>query len=48
MLLRPTVGNTLELLIMALSRYVVLNHHEPLSLAVGMRASWRCLPRGAS
>ena len=36
MLLRPTVGNTLELLIMALSRYVVLNHHEPLSLAVGI------------
>ena len=33
MLLRPTVGNTLELLIMALSRYVVLNHHEPVSLA---------------
>ena len=32
----PTVGNTLELLIMALSRYVVLNHHEPLSLAVGI------------
>ena len=48
MLLRPTVGNTLELLIMALSRYVVLNHHEPLSLAVGIAASWRCLPRGAS
>ena len=36
MLLRPTVGNTLELLIMALSRYVVLNHHEPVSLAVGI------------
>lgn len=42
MLLRPTVGNTLELLIMALSRYVVLNHHEPLSLAVG-----HCGRRGA-
>ena len=36
MLLRPTVGNTLELLIMALSRYVVLNHHEPVSLAIGI------------
>ena len=48
MLLRPTVGNTLELLIMALSRYVVLNHHEPLSWPLALRASWPCLPRGAS
>lgn len=36
MLLRPTVGNTVELLIMAISRYVVLNHHDYIAIVVGI------------
>ncbi|MGM9641233.1 MAG: hypothetical protein ACI3V3_07685 [Faecousia sp.] len=36
MLLHPTVGNTLELLIMAISRYVVVNHHDHISILVGI------------
>lgn len=36
MLLRPTASNTLELLIMAISRYVVLNHHNHVAIAVGI------------
>lgn len=36
MLLRPTVGNTLEMLIMAVARYVVLHHHDYIAIAVGV------------
>ena len=36
MLLRPTVGNTLEMLIMAVARYVVLHHHDYVAIAVGV------------
>lgn len=36
MLLHPTVGNILELLIMAISRYVVVNHHDHVAIAVGI------------
>ena len=36
MLLRPTAFNILELLIMALSRYVVLNHHDHWAIAIGV------------
>ena len=36
MLLRPTVGNTLEMLIMAIARYVVLHHHDYIAIAVGI------------
>ncbi len=36
MLLHPTAFNILELLIMALSRYVVLNHHDHWAIAVGV------------
>lgn len=36
MLLHPTAFNILELLIMALSRYVVLNHHDHWAIAIGV------------
>ena len=36
MLLRPTAFNILEPLIMALSRYVVLNHHDHWAIAIGV------------
>lgn len=38
MLLHPTVGNILELLIMTISRYVVVNHHDHVAIAVGIAA----------
>lgn len=36
MLLHPTAGNILELLIMAISRYIVLSHHDHVAIAVGV------------